>query len=160
MICLINCLIYNKKQQFGPFVYRLGHVVFILERGVRFPQGPPKMIYYVYLIVSNKNNKSVSYVGYTNNIKKRLNLHNTSKGAKFTKGRYWKLAYIKRFKSKSLALKGEYKLKKDYNLRDRIKKKFIKNEMNLIVQIKENLWNNKKSLQLIVLDLIMLPNSA
>ena len=35
-----------------------------------------------------------------------------------------------------------------------------KNEMNLIVQIKENLWNNKKSLQLIVLDLIMLPNSA
>jgi len=86
------------------------------------------MIYYVYLIVSNKNNKSVSYVGYTNNIKKRLNLHNTSKGAKFTKGRYWKLAYIKRFKSKSLALKGEYKLKKDYSLRDRIKKKFIKNE--------------------------------
>tara|TARA_B100000902_G_scaffold42994_1_gene50695 strand:+ start:2319 stop:4022 length:1704 start_codon:yes stop_codon:yes gene_type:complete len=35
-----------------------------------------------------------------------------------------------------------------------------KNEMNLIVQIKENLWNNKKSLQLIVLDLIMLPNNA
>jgi single-stranded-DNA-specific exonuclease len=35
-----------------------------------------------------------------------------------------------------------------------------KNEMNLIIQIKENLWNNKKSLQLIVLDLIMLPNSA
>ena len=35
-----------------------------------------------------------------------------------------------------------------------------KNEMHLIVQIKENLWNNKKSLQLIVLDLIMLPNSS
>ena len=25
----------------GPIVYRLGHVVFILERGVRFPLGPP-----------------------------------------------------------------------------------------------------------------------
>ena len=27
----------NRKLKFGPFVYRLGHVVFILERGVRFP---------------------------------------------------------------------------------------------------------------------------
>ena len=25
----------------GPFVYRLGHKIFILERGVRFPQGLP-----------------------------------------------------------------------------------------------------------------------
>ena len=37
MISLINYFFYNKKQLFGPFVYRLGHVVFILERGVRFP---------------------------------------------------------------------------------------------------------------------------
>ena len=34
---LINSFIYNKRSKFGPFVYRLGHVVFILERGVRFP---------------------------------------------------------------------------------------------------------------------------
>ena len=64
----------------------------------------------------------------TKNIKKRLDLHNTSKGAKFTKGRVWKLAYFKSFKSKNLALKEEYKLKKDYNLRNRIKKEFINNE--------------------------------
>jgi len=31
-------MIYEIKNfKFGPFVYRLGHVVFILERGVRFP---------------------------------------------------------------------------------------------------------------------------
>ena len=86
------------------------------------------MIYYVYLIVSVKNNKFISYVGYTNNIKKRLDLHNTSKGAKFTKGRIWKLAHLEKFKSKNLALKREYKLKKDYILRNKIKKKFIINE--------------------------------
>mgnify|MGYP000114724427 CR=1 FL=1 len=34
---LINYFLYNKRFLFGPFVYRLGHVVFILERGVRFP---------------------------------------------------------------------------------------------------------------------------
>ena len=86
------------------------------------------MIYYVYLIVSVKNNKFISYVGYTNNIKKRLDLHNTSKGAKFTKGRVWKLAYLEKFGSKNLALKREYKLKKDYTLRNKIKNKFIINE--------------------------------
>jgi putative endonuclease len=83
------------------------------------------MGYYVYLIISIKDSKSVSYVGYTNNVKKRLHLHNTSKGAKFTKGRIWKLAYLKNYKTKKIALKEEYKLKKDYNLRNRIKKKFI-----------------------------------
>ena len=36
-ISLINRLFYNKKRQFGPFVYRLGHG-FILERGVRSPR--------------------------------------------------------------------------------------------------------------------------
>ena len=86
------------------------------------------MIYYVYLIVSVKNNKFISYVGYTNNIKNRLKLHNTSKGAKFTKGRIWKLAHLEKFRSKNLALKREYKLKKDYTLRNKIKKKFIINE--------------------------------
>ena len=86
------------------------------------------MNFYVYLLVSKNNDKIISYVGYTNNLKKRLNLHNKSLGAKFTKGRLWKLAYYKIFNSKSIALKEEYKLKKNYVLRTKIKKKFIKNE--------------------------------
>ena len=79
------------------------------------------MIYYVYLIVSVKNNKFISYVGYTNNIKKRLDLHNTSKGAKFTKGRKWKLIYKERYETKSKALSREYYLKKNRVLRNIIK---------------------------------------
>ncbi len=43
------------------------------------------MPYFVYLITTeDKNKKRFSYVGYTGNIKKRLNLHNSGKGAKFT----------------------------------------------------------------------------
>mgnify|MGYP001220827494 CR=1 FL=1 len=80
------------------------------------------MAYYVYLILSKKLNKNISYVGYTNNIKKRLNLHNNSKGAKFTRGRKWKLVYYKMYNSKNLAMKEEYKLKKNYKLRNKIKK--------------------------------------
>ena len=79
------------------------------------------MIYFVYLIISIKIDKSITYVGYTNNIDKRLLLHNTSKGAKFTKGRKWSLIYKKCYKTKSLAMKNEYLLKND-----RIKRKMIK----------------------------------
>ena len=80
----------------------------------------------MYLIIS-KNIKSVkSYVGYTNNLKKRLLLHNSSKGAKFTKGKKWKLIYSKKYTTKSIAMKEEYKLKKNYKLRNLIKEKYLK----------------------------------
>ncbi len=87
------------------------------------------MSFFVYLIISKINKKKfISYVGYTNNLNERLNKHNSSKGAKFTKGRSWKLAYSKRYESKNIALKEEYKLKVNYKLRNLIKKKFIENE--------------------------------
>ena len=82
------------------------------------------MTYFVYLIVSSlKNNKKFSYVGYTNNLKKRINLHNAGKGAKFTRGKKWKLVYYKKYDSKSIAMKEEFKLKKNYKLRKKIIKK-------------------------------------
>ena len=58
------------------------------------------MAYFVYLLVSKSNHKRISYVGYTNNIIKRLNLHNRGKGAKFTRGRKWKLVYFRKYISK------------------------------------------------------------
>ncbi len=82
------------------------------------------MTYFVYLIVSNlKKNKKISYVGYTNNLKKRLELHNSGKGAKFTRGKKWKLVYYKKYDSRSTAMKKEYILKKNYKLRKEIKTK-------------------------------------
>tara|TARA_X000000950_G_scaffold212510_1_gene255691 strand:- start:351 stop:602 length:252 start_codon:yes stop_codon:yes gene_type:complete len=82
------------------------------------------MSYFVYLIVSNlKKNKKISYVGYTNNLKKRISLHNLGKGAKFTRGKKWKLVYYRKYDSRSLAMKNEYVLKKDYKLRNEILKK-------------------------------------
>ena len=94
---------------------------------------------YILLVKKNKKKALIHYVGYTNNLKKRLNKHNSSKGAKFTKGRYWKLAYSKRYKSKNIALKEEYKLKVNYKLRNQIKKKFIKNEnISSLLPYKEN----------------------
>ena len=85
------------------------------------------MKFYVYLLLSKKGKSYFSYVGYTNNLQKRIHLHNTSKGAKYTKGKKWKLIYFESYDNKSKALKEEYKLKKNYLLRNKIKKKFINN---------------------------------
>ena len=83
------------------------------------------MRFYVYLIISKKLDRYTSYVGYTKNVKKRLELHNKSKGAKFTRGQNWMLAYTKSYKNKSVAMSEEYKLKKNIKLRNKIKKNFI-----------------------------------
>ena len=86
------------------------------------------MSFFVYMILSKHKDKFISYVGYTNNIRNRILLHNSSKGAKFTKGKKWKLIYFKKYQNKVDAMKNEYKLKKNYKLRLKIKKEFIKNE--------------------------------
>jgi len=64
---------------------------------------------------------SVTYVGYTNNLKKRIDLHNTNKGAKFTRGRKWKLIYKEKINSKKEAISREYYIKKNRKLRNKIK---------------------------------------
>ena len=83
------------------------------------------MKYFVYLIISKNKQKHLSYVGYTNDLKKRLAKHNASKGAKFTRGRKWILAYSMIYDSKSKAMSEEYKLKKNYKLRNKIKSNFL-----------------------------------
>tara|TARA_B100001123_G_scaffold358867_1_gene413996 strand:- start:201 stop:452 length:252 start_codon:yes stop_codon:yes gene_type:complete len=79
------------------------------------------MSYFVYVISNKKNSKSTTYVGYTNNLKKRLNLHNAGKGAKFTKGRVWKIIYCEKFNTKREALSREYYIKKNRKFRNFIK---------------------------------------
>jgi putative endonuclease len=78
------------------------------------------MVYFVYLIKTTKGYLNKSYVGYTNNILKRLVKHNTNLGAKSTKGYKWELVYKKKFYSKNKALSFEYKLKKDRNERAKL----------------------------------------
>ena len=83
------------------------------------------MPYFVYMILAKHKNKNVSYVGYTVNLEKRLKLHNTSKGAKFTKGKKWQLIFSMKYNDKKKAMIEEYKLKKNSKLRYKIKKKYL-----------------------------------
>jgi putative endonuclease len=78
---------------------------------------------YVYFLISLTNNNT-SYIGWTYDLKKRIKKHNDGKGAKFTRGKKWKLIYFEVLKSKNLALKREYELKKNKKLRNFIKNMF------------------------------------
>ena len=82
------------------------------------------MVYYVYLIKTLKGFLKKSYVGYTNNLQKRLDKHNSNLGAKSTKGYKWEIVYKKKFYIKNKALSFEYKLKKDRNKRLKLLNEF------------------------------------
>ena len=72
-------------------------------------------------MLKSRSIKPVTYVGYTNNLIKRISLHNAGKGAKFTRGRKWMLIYKEKFKSKKEAIFREYYIKNNRSLRNKIK---------------------------------------
>jgi putative endonuclease len=63
---------------------------------------------------------SKSYVGYTNDLNRRIKKHSENKGAKSTRGYKWKLIYHRKFVTKSAAMSYEYRLKKDITKRKKI----------------------------------------
>ena len=81
-------------------------------------------------MLKSKGIKPITYVGYTNNLKKRLDLHNSGKGAKFTRGRKWKLIYKEVYRTKKEAISREYYIKNNRSLR-----KKIKNENSNIITV-------------------------
>ena len=82
------------------------------------------MGYFVYVISTKRKSKLITYVGYTNNLKKRLNLHNSGKGAKFTKGNQWRVIYTEKYDTKSKAISREYYIKNNRKFRNLIKKRY------------------------------------
>ena len=80
------------------------------------------MNFYVYVIGSKKKPLK-TYVGWTNNLSKRILKHNLGIGAKFTRCRKWELLYSETLKSKKMAMKREYQIKKNNKLRTFLRKK-------------------------------------
>ena len=83
------------------------------------------MYHYVYILKTLDEYINKTYVGYTTNVISRLKKHNSSKGAKATRGYKWKIIYKKRFLSKSKALSFEYNLKRDRKKRLSILKELV-----------------------------------
>lgn len=64
---------------------------------------------YVYILKCSDN---TLYTGWTTSLEKRLEAHNSGKGAKYTRGRLpVKIVYYEEFEEKKEAMKREYAIK-------------------------------------------------
>ena len=73
------------------------------------------------MLKNTNKSKLITYVGYTKNLKERLKLHNEGKGAKFTRGRNWKIMYYEKYPTKKEAISREYYIKKNRKFRSFIR---------------------------------------
>jgi putative endonuclease len=75
---------------------------------------------YVYVIGTCTNNRHLTYVGWTDDVSRRLTQHNAGKGARSTRGRAWVLLYSERCVSKRHAMSREWHLKRDRKFRKQL----------------------------------------
>jgi putative endonuclease len=71
------------------------------------------MRFYVYVLGSHAKGRTLTYVGWTNDVTRRLEKHNAGKGARTTRGRVWVLLHSETFATKSQAMSREWHLKRE-----------------------------------------------
>jgi len=74
----------------------------------------------VYVLGSSDKNRALTYVGWTNNLDRRLAMHNSGKGARSTRGRIWVLLYSEPCASRRHAMSREWHLKRDRKFRKQL----------------------------------------
>jgi len=72
---------------------------------------------FVYVLGTLTRRGPLTYVGWTQDVARRLKQHNAGKGARFTRGRVWVLLHMEGFRSKRAAMRREWRLKRDRPLR-------------------------------------------
>ena len=81
----------------------------------------PSFVYV--LAASNPNGRTVTYVGWTLDLERRLSEHNGlgKRGAKSTRARSWTIIHSEKFRTRRAAMKREYALKKDRAFRAKLR---------------------------------------
>jgi len=76
-----------------------------------------RMECFVYILGSSGKNGYRTYVGWTNDLDRRLAQHNAGTGARSTRGRVWVLLYAEQHATPGEAMSREWHLKRDRPLR-------------------------------------------
>jgi putative endonuclease len=74
----------------------------------------------VYVLGSRSGARVLTYVGWSNDLARRLARHNAGQGARSTRGRQWVLLHVETFASREEAMSREWHLKRDRALRRRL----------------------------------------
>jgi putative endonuclease len=72
---------------------------------------------FVYVLGCRAKNRTLTYVGWTTDVARRLAQHNSGKGARSTRGRTWVLLHTEKFRTRRQAMSREWHLKQDRKFR-------------------------------------------
>jgi putative endonuclease len=75
---------------------------------------------FVYVLGTRTGSRALTYVGWSNDVMKRLAKHNVGKGAKTTRGRAWQLLHSEWFPTRKEAMSREWFLKRDRTFRKKL----------------------------------------
>jgi putative endonuclease len=75
---------------------------------------------FVYVLGCCHKGRWLSYVGWTNDVARRLEKHNAGTGARSTRGRAWTLLHTEAFKTRVEAMSREWHLKRDRAFRKKL----------------------------------------
>lgn len=79
-----------------------------------------KPVAFVYVLGCVHKGRYVSYVGWSNDVARRLEKHNNGTGARSTRGRTWTLLHTEGFKTRNEAMSREWHLKRDRAFRKKL----------------------------------------
>ena len=72
---------------------------------------------FVYVLGCRAKARTLTYVGWTTDVDRRLAQHNSGKGARSTRGRVWVLLHSEKFRTRRQAMSREWYLKRDRKFR-------------------------------------------
>ena len=75
---------------------------------------------FVYVLGSHHMGRAITYVGWTNDVARRLAQHNAGTGARSTRGRVWVLLHSESFATRNEAMSREWHLKRDRAFRKQL----------------------------------------
>ena len=78
----------------------------------------------VYVLGSDGHDRYLTYVGWTNDLARRLAQHNAGTGARSTRGRAWVVIHTETFATRTEAMSREWYLKRDRAFRKQLVTRF------------------------------------
>ena len=72
---------------------------------------------FVYVLGCRTPDRTLTYVGWTTDVGRRLTQHNGGSGARTTRGRAWVLLHTETFRTRRQAMSREWHLKRDRKFR-------------------------------------------
>ena len=86
------------------------------------PENPSQNIVQnvVYVLGSHSGQRYLTYVGWTNDLARRLRQHNAGTGARSTRGRAWVILHTEAFATRVEAMSREWYLKRDRAFRKQL----------------------------------------